>query len=364
MQFFTEKLTNSKKFPSTAFKLVVITICAVFFINYHPETAHAGLFSFLSGDTASAKAPEAQNVTNSQNMLVLQAVVNNEPNPNKSSNDNLEISGNALIASDITPSGTIVEDDDEITTQISLYVVRDGDTLAKIADMFNVTVNTIIWANDLDRNPVLQKDQKLIILPVSGVKYTVKPGDTVKNIVKKYKSDLEEVLKFNDLTISSVINPGDVIIIPDAEPAVQAVPKILATKKKAVDSNAVHDADGPYYPGYYIRPIDGGRRSQGLHGYNAVDLASSIGTPIHAAAAGTVIRSVMGGWHGGYGNYVVVSHSNGSQTLYAHNQKNYVEVGDRVEQGQIIARVGSTGNSTGPHVHFEIRGAKNPFGDN
>ncbi len=362
MQFLTHKSLQLKKFAVLASKLGFITICALFSINYHPETAHAGLFSFLSGDTVSAKTSEVQNVTNSQNMLVLQAVVNNDPNPNKTSSDTLAISGNALLAADMSPSGAIVDDnDDESNTRISLYVVREGDTLGKIADMFNVTVNTIIWANDLDRNPTLTKDQKLIILPVSGLKYTVKAGDTVKNIVKKYKTDLDEVLKYNDLTISSVINPGDVIIIPDAEPAIQAVPKILASKKAVVDTNAVHDADGPYYPGYYVRPIDGGRASQGLHGYNAVDLANSAGTPIHAAAAGTVIRSITGGWNGGYGNYVIVSHPNGTQTLYAHTQKNYVAVGDHVEQGQIIARLGSTGNSTGPHVHFEIRGARNPF---
>jgi murein DD-endopeptidase MepM/ murein hydrolase activator NlpD len=86
-----------------------------------------------------------------------------------------------------------------------------------------------------------------------------------------------------------------------------------------------------------------------------------LGTPIRASAAGTVIVSKTGGWHGGYGNYVIISHSNGTQTLYAHTQKNFVSVGDSVEQGQLIARVGNTGNSTGPHVHFEIRGAKNPF---
>ena len=110
--------------------------------------------------------------------------------------------------------------------------------------------------------------------------------------------------------------------------------------------------------GYYIRPIVGGRRSQGLHGRNAVDFAAPTGTPILASAAGTVVFS---GRNGGYGNLIVIEHNNGTQTAYAHNSKNLVKQGDVVEQGDIIGRVGSTGKSTGPHVHFEIRGAKNPF---
>ena len=80
-----------------------------------------------------------------------------------------------------------------------------------------------------------------------------------------------------------------------------------------------------------------------------------------ASASGEVIISRAGGWNGGYGSYVVIKHSNGTQTLYAHNSRNNVSVGDYVNQGDIIAFVGSTGKSTGPHVHFEIRGARNPF---
>ena len=92
-----------------------------------------------------------------------------------------------------------------------------------------------------------------------------------------------------------------------------------------------------------------------------MDLAASLGTPIYAAAGGTVIIAKTGGWNTGYGNYVVISHGNGTQTLYAHTKANLVTVGQMVKQGQTIALMGSTGKSTGSHVHFEIRGAKNPF---
>jgi murein DD-endopeptidase MepM/ murein hydrolase activator NlpD len=103
-------------------------------------------------------------------------------------------------------------------------------------------------------------------------------------------------------------------------------------------------------------------KTQGIHGYNAVDLAAPIGTPILAAASGDVIVANDGGWNGGYGSYVVIQHDNGSQTLYGHASAVLVSAGDHVTQGQIIARVGTSGRSTGPHVHFEIRdGIRNPF---
>ena len=109
-----------------------------------------------------------------------------------------------------------------------------------------------------------------------------------------------------------------------------------------------------------MRPVTG-PRSQGIHGYNGVDIAGSCGGQIRAAAAGTVIVSKGYGWNGGYGIYVVITHANGTQTLYAHNATNWVISGQYVAQGQIIGTVGSTGRSTGCHVHFEVRGAKNPF---
>ena len=102
--------------------------------------------------------------------------------------------------------------------------------------------------------------------------------------------------------------------------------------------------------------------SQGIHGYNGVDLGAPIGTSVMAAADGTVVTAKSGGYNGGYGNYVVVQHGNGSQTLYAHMSKVATYAGASVVQGQVIGSVGSTGKSTGAHLHFEIRnGIRNPF---
>lgn len=363
MQFSKQTHIKNTLFLSLNYKIKVFFIAILLLTFSVPTTTNAGIFSFLLGandNGVSSEIEEEANATNSQNMIVLEAAVNSDPNSEVSLSDGPLMSGNAFVA-EIGPAGTLSDINEENTnTQISLYTVRDGDTLSSIAEMFDVSVNTIIWANDINRNSSLKEGQKLVILPISGIKYVVRKGDTIKGIVSKHKSDLEEVLKYNDITVSSVLSVGDIIVIPDAEPTIipQTTGK-LSSKKN--NSNLVHHANGPYYPGYYIRPIEGGYKSQGLHSYNGIDLAVSQGTPIHASAEGTVIVSVMGGWHGGYGNYVVISHPNGTQTLYAHTLRNFVSVGARVEQGQMIAKVGSTGHSTGPHVHFEIRGAKNPF---
>jgi murein DD-endopeptidase MepM/ murein hydrolase activator NlpD len=113
--------------------------------------------------------------------------------------------------------------------------------------------------------------------------------------------------------------------------------------------------------GFLVRPVQGGRRTQGLHGNNAVDIAATPGTAIVASGNGTVLAARVGGYNGGYGNMVIISHANGVQTLYAHMREVYVRQGETVIQGQVIGGIGNTGRSTGPHLHFEVRGAKNPF---
>jgi murein DD-endopeptidase MepM/ murein hydrolase activator NlpD len=174
--------------------------------------------------------------------------------------------------------------------------------------------------------------------------------------------NLEEVAEFNELAVSATLSVGDEIIVPDAELAAPVAPKRVASNIEKNPTAKLHDAGGPSYPGYYIRPIKTGTRTQGLHGYNAVDLAAAIGTSIYASAKGVVIvSSSNGSWNHGYGNYAVIAHPNGTQTLYAHMSQNLVSVGEQVSQGDIIGKIGLTGKTTGPHIHFEIRGAKNPF---
>lgn len=257
----------------------------------------------------------------------------------------------------VGPLGSIadIEDQELKTDRISLYTVREGDNISVVARMFGVSVNTIIWANDIKRGDVIQSGDVLIILPVSGIQHEVQKGDTLASIAKKYKADLGEILAFNNLTLNDALTAGQEVIIPDGELA--TTPPVSSQKS----TRAIVRAGGPDVSGYFARPIMGGKKTQGIHGYNGVDLAGSCGAPIYASAAGTVIVARSYGWNGGYGNYVVISHANGTQTLYAHNTSVQVASGQYVAQGQVIGTIGSTGRSTGCHVHFEVRGAKNPM---
>lgn len=236
--------------------------------------------------------------------------------------------------------------------EILVYTVEEGDVPGVIAARFGITLNTLLWANNLKSANVIRPGDTLVILPVSGVKYTVKRGDTISTIARAFKGDIEEILHFNGLTVDEDITPGMVLIIPNGElPSQSPTPLVSPARESGLPS---HD-------GYYFRPIQGGKKSRGIHGYNGVDLANTCGLSVFAAASGQAIVVRSGGWNGGYGTYVVVSHANGTQTLYAHLSGVVVPQGANVAKGETIGAIGSTGNSTGCHVHFEVRGAKNPF---
>ena len=244
--------------------------------------------------------------------------------------------------------------------QISTYVVREGDTLSAIAKMFNVTINTIVWTNDI-KNGKVKPGETLVILPISGIQHTVKQGDSIESIAKAYKGDIDEIVSFNQIDKNTKLSVGDIIIVPDGEMSVKKEP---TPKKAGSTSNSKNIRDyskAPSYSGYYARPVVGGVKSQGIHGYNGIDIVSTFGSNILASADGTVIVAKSSGWNGGYGSYIVIKHSNGTQTLYAHLSGVAVSVGDEVAQGQVIGYMGSSGKSTGTHLHFEIRGARNPF---
>lgn len=239
--------------------------------------------------------------------------------------------------------------------QIVVYTVLPDDTPSSIASRFGITLNTLLWANNL-RNPNLIKvGDELIILPVPGILYEVKKGDTLGSIAKKFNGDEDEILSLNDLAIGEPLKEGTQLIIPNVELAMPSVPSSRQPSRSLTLQIAP--------TGYYLRPIIGGRNVRatwanphGIHGRdNAVDLASPCGSPIYAAVKGKVVIARTSGWNGGYGVYVVIAHQRG-QTLYAHMSTVMVVSGQSVGQGQQIGTIGSTGNSTGCHVHFGILG--------
>jgi LysM repeat protein len=331
-----------------------------------PLLVYAGGF-FNTTDDATRKVKLPENV---QRASALQSEYGTGPDSAIGGGGVTVVDNEALAASggptDTRPGNPEVK---RSAGEISLYVVRDGDTLSQISQMFEVSVNTIIWANEqVDSKKDISPGDTLVILPISGVRHTVKEGETLENIVEEYNGNRKEVRNFNNLKEGETLAIGDTITIPNGE----------MTHSHSADRSD-HSADGsdkaqnsssagrkraqsqPRYTGYYRRPIEGGVRTQGHHGYDAIDIGAAHGTPILAAADGTVIVEKGQGYNGGYGRYVVIRHDNGTQTLYAHNSQNNVSVGQQVVKGQVIGYLGSTGRSTGPHVHFEVRGARNPF---
>lgn len=298
-----------------------------------------------------------------QKMPLLEAAVNINPHPKVALSGPSIVDGNSLMT-ETGPTGTIVDVQAEIdksnNDQISLYTVHAGDTLKQVSKMFSVSPNTILWANDIKSNQPLKEGQVLVILPISGVKYTVKKGDTLKSIAKAFKGDADEIQNFNDLEDNAKLAVGTQLIIPDGE--VSSAPVTKNTSKNTKTGRfATGGSIGSDSNGYFSRPINGGIKTQGLHGHNGIDLASYSGAPILAAADGEILIARGSGWNGGYGSYVVIKHPNGMQTLYGHLNSVAVSVGQHVAKGQTIGGMGNTGDSTGTHLHFEVRGGRNPF---
>ncbi len=321
---------------------------------------YANSHEFLSAQLITGSLEEV----NSQNMFVLRAANHIDPNPAKGGGD-INIVDNMALRSESGISGTTLDIEKATNNgRISLYEVREGDTLSEIAEMFGVSVNTIRWANDFS-GPI-RPGQSLVILPVSGLTHTVKNGGTIADVAEIYDADVREIALFNGLDEKVALKPGDKIIVPNVDARRDQQVQSSAATRSSSPSPVARTSPSPVSSqssssGYYINPVPGGIITQALHGYNAIDIAANYGTPILAAASGKVITSREGGWNGGYGNYVVISHDNGTQTLYSHNTRNTVYVGQYVEQGEVIGYMGSTGRSTGNHLHFETRGATNPI---
>lgn len=347
--------------PKQQFLIAVFAVAA-FVAVILPDRADAFWPFYTNADAATnvATTPRASTPA-------LVAPINSDPNisaPIAFATSN----GSALISYS-GPAGTIADIANSTPPdRISVYSVRQGDTLSEIADMFNVSVNTIIWANNLSGSKDVHPGDTLIILPISGIERKIVKGDTLKSLAKKYGADANEIAQFNGLDPAESLSVGSTVIIPGGEIVIQKT-ETGSTKSGSNKTYIKGQLYEPYLggsgtaqPGYYINPVQNGIVTQLLHGWNAIDIGASRGTPIRAAAEGTVIIARNNGaWNGGYGNYVVIKHDNGTQTLYSHMTNAIVSFGQSVYSGQVIGYVGSTGLSTGPHLHFEVRGAANPL---
>lgn len=258
------------------------------------------------------------------------------------------IPAEGLIATNLQKNSGFKTDTNPLArTEVVEYAVQSGETISAIAKKFNISVNTILWANNLSANSLIKPGLKLIILPVSGVLHQVKKGETLSALSKKYGIEVNKILIANQIITEEQISIGQNLIIPGGtiKQTSPAANNSLASnlRKKSNETKA----------GGYIWPTSARRITQYFGWrHNGLDIAGPIGTSIFAAKNGKVITA---GWNrGGYGNYIILQHSDGTKTLYAHMTKLYVNVGEQIEQGTVIGAMGSTGRSTGPHLHFEI----------
>jgi len=257
--------------------------------------------------------------------------------------------GDALIKPDITATDISPQTRDKIIT----YIVEEGDTVSEVAEKFNLSTNTILWENKIGPRDFIKPGQELVILPVIGVTYTVKRGDTLNAIAAAYRAKAEDILEVNKLADASELKVGSKIVVPDGIPPPSVVPVIPRSGGFADLSNIFKPAKP--IAGKLNWPTTSRRITQYFRGWShtGLDIGTPKGSPVYAADDGVVVTS---GWNtGGYGYYIIIDHGNGIKTLYAHNTKNGVKKGDRVKKGEVIAVSGSTGRSTGPHVHFEVR---------
>ena len=240
---------------------------------------------------------------------------------------------------------------------ITYYTVKIGDTLSGIAKAFGVSINTIAWQNGLSPNALLRPGDKLTILPVSGVLHKVKAGDSLSKIAKQYGVKTADIIAYNNLSGDKVVI-GQSLIIPGGQPpstlasqitqAVKSnVQQVFTSAKETAQKSLTSSGSGMTWPtvGHRITQYYSWR-------HTGIDIGNKVGTPIYAADSGRVEIAATG-WNGGYGTTIVINHGK-LKTRYGHLSRLYVKAGENVVKGQVIGEMGSTGRSTGSHLHFEV----------
>lgn len=279
------------------------------------------------------------------------------------SNKNSDTGGSnyLLMAAEGAGAETLISN--SLKGEVTEYRVKEGDTVSSIAQKFGISIDTILWENNLKSVDAIKTQQILRILPVTGLRYKVLRGETIYSIAKKLQVDAQNIIDYpfntfaNDETFA--LSAGQELIVPDG-----IKPREIIVDTKRYATKTVAPIPGVVGEGNFMWPTSG-RISQKYYWYHqAVDIANHENPPIVAAQGGTVVTA---GWNaGGYGNYVVIDHGNGYKTLYGHmlNNSVVVKAGQRVSQGQKLGTMGSTGRSTGTHLHFEVispRGKLDPL---
>lgn len=383
-----------------------------------PFRAHAGFLSFvgdLIGGNNDSAPPVVQDAPkNSQTVQLLEPSLTPDLK-NQGGKAGVSIVDDQALEGKVGPMGTEADLDNiayTSTSKFGVHIVKAGETLASIAKKEKVSIYSIVYANsDIKKADLTKVGTVLTIIPLDGTAYTVKKGETAESVAKKYGLSVADIIEYNLLKKASDVDAGETIflvgvstneiktadakekqakafavantnskqnktkvddtpepvVVKPVEKPVDVAPVVVeqpASSPETAPQDVPQGPSGKIANGFiWPFPEDVGRVTQRLHGPNGVDLAAKKGTPIFAVADGTILIADDQGWNGGYGYYVVENFTDSTQGMYAHMSKVVTEAGQTVKQGDLIGYVGSTGHSTGPHLHFERRGASNPFKD-
>ena len=239
----------------------------------------------------------------------------------------------------------------KIRTDVETYVVQSGDTISTIAANFGLSQNTILWANNMGPRDFIKPGQKLKVLPVDGVTYTVKKGDTISKLAKTYNVSEDDIRDYNKIEEGQALSVKQELLIPGGKviyqaPVIVRAPIIDRIRDVLVNPSPDAGSLSMIWPtsGHVITQYWGWK-------HTGVDIDGDYDSPIYASDAGVV---EIAGWGTGYGIQAVLNHENGYKTRYGHMSKIFVTPGQRVKKGEVLGMVGTTGNSTGTHLHFEV----------
>ncbi len=257
--------------------------------------------------------------------------------------------GSALIKTDLATT----QKTPRTRTSIIYYTIQSGDSVSTIADEFGISVNTILWENNLSSYSLIRPGKQLAILPTSGITHKVSRGENLSFVASQYNIDADKIAEANNLGENKNLSVGQKLIIPGGSKLRYAA----QTSTRYTGISAIKDLVAPSG----ATPVAGNKMNWPTVGHritqyyswrhHGLDIANKIGTPLYAADAGTVTTA---GWGTGYGNTIVINHGGGKTTRYAHLSKFYVKKGQKVGKGETIGAMGSTGWSTGSHLHFEV----------
>ncbi len=219
--------------------------------------------------------------------------------------------------------------------RIRIHTVNTGENLWNIARRYNIDIDTLIGANEINNMNRIKPGMRLQILPVKGILYKIAPGESLWSISRKFRISMSRIAEANRIFNPDRVRPGDLLILPGAKPEFGYEDRL---NRKFIQP----------VPGRISSPF--GTRWGKMH--EGVDYPVRTGTSVRAAGDGKVVYS---GWARGYGQTIIIEHQKGLRTLYAHNSELLVHSGAWVRRGRIIARSGNTGQTTGPNLHFEVQ---------